>query len=195
MTFIQIQNDDCVKQGFVNMNFTIKKKVTGWEKAMYYFSIVNTSYKDIWFVEDDVFFYNEQTLLNIDTNYKDGDLLSNTYKENATGEKDSWNWKYIQIEIPPPYFSAMVCAVRISNLLLKKIKEYANTYNTLFFLEALFPTLCKTNQLIYHTPKELRTILYRKNYSWNDCTISNLYHPLKDIHRHRIYRKKLNSKK
>ena len=40
--FIQINNDECRNNGFCNSNYiTLKKDVTGWDKALYYFSIIN----------------------------------------------------------------------------------------------------------------------------------------------------------
>jgi len=138
---IQINDKDCLESGFINMNFTMNKLVTSWEKAMYYFSTINTDYNKVWFFEDDVFFFNEQSLISIDSIYNNSDLLSNTYYENPNGLKNYWNWYIINIEFEPPYYRAMVCCVRMSLQLLFKIKEYAKKYNTLFFLEALFPTL------------------------------------------------------
>ena len=95
------------------------------------------------------FFYDEHVLLNIDSKYDNSDLLSNSYGENTIGHKNDWHWNRIDINFPPPYYCAMVCCVRISIELLFKIKEYANKYNTLFFLEALFPTICKKYNLQY----------------------------------------------
>jgi hypothetical protein len=69
-----------------------------------------------------------------------------------------------------------------------KIKNYADEYKTLFFLEALFPTLCKKYNLKYETPNELINIIYRKDYDKNDIDKINIYHPLKDINMHNYYR-------
>jgi len=49
INIIQINDNECIKNGFVNMNFTIKKDVTSWEKAIYYFSTINTRYNNVWF--------------------------------------------------------------------------------------------------------------------------------------------------
>ena len=86
----------------------------------------------------------------------------------------------------------MVCCVRISSNLLSKIRNYANEHNTLFFLEALFPSICKTNNMKYDTPEELRTVVWRENYVDNDIDKHNLYHPVKDIIKHEYYRDMLN---
>ena len=189
LNIIQINNNDCISKGFINMNFTIKKDITSWEKAIYYFSSINTKYNKVWFFEDDVFFYNEKSLLNIDLKYDNSDLLSrefnNTY---ISGSKNFWHWDKININLQPPYYRCMVCCVRISSKLLYKIKNYANTHNTLFFLEALFPTICKKNNMKFDTPIEFKNIIYKKTYNDKDIDKINLYHPIKDISKHKYYR-------
>jgi hypothetical protein len=194
INIIQINDEECKKNGFINMNFIMNKEITAWEKSLYYFSTINTEYKKIWFFEDDVFFYDEESLLRIDSKYDNSDLLSNYYYENINGDRNYWNWKYIDIQLQPPYYCAMVCCVRISSNLLSKIKSYANEHNTLFFLEALFPTICKVNSMNYDTPTEFNNIIYRKNYEDTDIDEINLFHPIKDIAKHKYYRDMLNKK-
>lgn len=189
INIVQIIDDDCRKNGVINMNFLIlRKDVSGWEKAVYYFSFVNTVYDNVWFFEDDVFFYSEKTLLDIDSNYNKCDLLSNFYTENTCGNKTSWHWNKIDIKFSPPYYYAMVCCIRLSSDLLLRIKDYANKYNTLFFLEALFPTLCKKYDLQYNTPYQFRNIIWRKNYIDTDLDRSGLFHPIKNTMKHEYYR-------
>jgi len=72
--------------------------------------------------------------------------------------------------------------------MLKQIDIYATKYKTLFFLEALFPTLCKKYKLHYDTPKELNQIIYRKDYTANDIDKTMIYHPVKNIEHHIKFR-------
>lgn len=186
---IQIPNNICTQNGFSNTcTITIFKNVSGWTKAVYAFSSIHTTYNNVWFFEDDVFFNNENTLLQIDLKHHCSDLLSNVYMENTDGEKKSWLWRKITIHIPPPYYNAMICCIRVSNKLLSSIKEYANTHKTLFFAEALFPTLCKKHNLQYETPDEFTTVHYRKNFNDVDINTHNIFHPVKDINKHIHYR-------
>jgi hypothetical protein len=194
INIIQINNEICKKNGFINMNFIINKDVSAWEKSIYYFSTINTQYNNVWFFEDDVFFYDEKSLLQIDSKYYNSDLLSNTYHENIDGYKNNWQWHRIDIKFSPPYYAAMVCCVRISSKLLSKLRDYANKHNTLFFLEALFPTICKINNMKYDTPIEFENIVYRKNYENTYFDKKKLYHPIKDITKHVYYRNILNKK-
>jgi hypothetical protein len=191
INIIQINNEECKKNGFMNMNFIIKKEITAWEKSIYYFSTINTEYEKVWFFEDDVFFYNEESLLHIDSTYDNSDLLSNSYTENVNGHKNNWHWYAIDIQLQPPYYAAMVCCVRISSNLLSKIRNYANEYHTLFFLEALFPTICKVNNMKYDTPTEFKNIVYTKNYADRDIDKNNLFHPVKNMTKHNYYRNML----
>ena len=85
------------------MNFCIGKEITAWEKSLYYFSTINTEYEKVWFFEDDVFFYDEESLLRIDSKYDNSDLLSNSYGKNANGHKNDWHWAKIDIRFQPPY--------------------------------------------------------------------------------------------
>lgn len=189
INIIQINNEECKKKGFVNMNFVIKKYITAWEKSIYYFSNINIKYDKVWFFEDDVFFYDENVLSRIDSKFNDSDLLSrefnNTY---ISGPKNFWHWENIKIKFEPPYYRCLVCCVRMSSNLLFKISDYANKHNTLFFLEALFPTICKINNMQHDTSDEFINIVYRKNYMIKDFNEYNIYHPIKKINLHKYYR-------
>lgn len=186
---IQIDNNNCVNSGFkCTSTVTLKKDVTGWDKAVYYFSYINNTYHNVWFFEEDVFLYNEKTLLDIDSKYIDGDLLSNKYGENLLGRNTDWVWHMINIKFPPPYYCAMVCGVRMSKPMLSAIKEYATTHKTLFFLEALFPSICKRHGLKYDTPDELHTVTHRNVFKDTDINTNNLFHPMKDLNKHIYFR-------
>lgn len=187
--FIQIVNNECEKNGFVNVNYLMRKNVTGWEKALYYFSRTENKYPKVWFIEDDVFLQSENTLKNIDKFYPDSDLLAaKCLKKSAC---KSWpHWKAITINFKPPYFKSMVCATRLSDKLLSHINLYASTNSTLFFLEALFPTLAKKNKLLYHCPAELSTVVWRKDWKIGQLNSKNIYHPIKEINLHIEHRRK-----
>jgi len=166
INFIQIDKNLCKDAGYMNVTLTIgRKDPSGWEKALYYFSRMNKRYNNVWFIEDDVYFYDENTLLNIDQAYPNSDLLSNKFEENKDGKLDDWHWDKIMsnIKFDPPYYKTMVCAVRMSNKLLECISNYAKQHNTLFFLEVMYVTLAIKNNLIYSTTPELHSIHWRKD--------------------------------
>jgi hypothetical protein len=129
-------------------------------------------------------------LLDIDMQHPNSDLLTAPYSEQTMG--DRWHWKVIPIyNIPPPYYHAMVCATRMSATMLNSIYKYANTYQTLFFIEALLPTLAKKNDFIYDTPIELSTIVYRRNGENDDLNKTHIFHPIKNIESHIELRKNI----
>ena len=187
--FIQIENEKCKLNGYIDTNFMLNKLISGWDKALYYFGVENNNYNFVWFIEDDVFFYNEDTLLQIDNKYINDDLLSNSYCKNKKGKKNTWHWYRINIQYPPPYYNGMMCAVRFSNSMMKCINNYAKKYNTLFFLEALFPTIAIKNNLKYNNPNEFNNILYRHDFKEEYIDKKNLFHPVKDLTKHIYFRK------
>jgi hypothetical protein len=193
ITYIQIPNEECIAHGFSDMNFLIKKQVTGWEKAVYYFSLKNKEHGYVWFLEEDVFIYGEKTLLDIDYKYPKSDLLTRTYKTNETGRRNLWHWASVNIKLNPPYYEAMVCICRLSQPLLSAISEYASTHKKLFFLEALFPTIAKQKGLVYDTPSELDEVVYGRNLKTRQVVNkTRVFHPFKNISTHRNKRKNLN---
>jgi hypothetical protein len=193
--FVQISNELCQAAGFTNLNFMVHKTITAWEKALFYFSVMNANkYNKVWFLEDDVFVNREKTLLDIDSQYPKADLLTNRYDTNNIGrQKHGWKWEGISpnINLPLPHYNAMCCACRMSTKMLNAILKYATANKRLFFLEACFPTIAKSEKLIYKTPRELFFIRFNNTYL-RSTTISpkNLYHPIKNVIEHKIIRNK-----
>jgi hypothetical protein len=190
ITFIQINDQKCKDNFFINTSYIVfKKEIIGWEKALYYFSIENINHNYIWFMEDDVFFYNENTIENIDMKYKCDDLLSRKYDINKHGNTTEWLWNRINMyNISPPYYNGMMCCVRFSKKMLEHIHNYGKNNKTLLFLEALFPTIAIKNNLIYNTPDEFDEIHWRKDFVVTDLIKSNLYHPIKNLEQHITFR-------
>lgn len=184
INFIQIKNDDCLNGGFKSTSYiTVKKHVIGWDKALYYFAHINCIYDYVWFMEDDVYFYDENTLTNIDIKYKDHDILCNSSFEEA--KLNEWLWHMIKIKLQPPYYCGMMCITRFSKNMIDSIKDYASKNNTLFFLEALFPTIAiKYNLKYYINPDEFVTVTHRDKHDLNMINKTNLYHPVKNIESH-----------
>jgi len=194
--FVQINNDECIINGFQNiLTLYFHKKVTGWDKVIYKMCKERHNYRYIWIVEDDVFIPYEKTLLDIDNNknYESIDLISQTpYNE---GDYSTWLWHFFihEIKVEKPYYCGMMCAIRVTPKLLEKVDEYAKTHNSLFFLEAFFPTITKYYGLNCGPMiDEIKTIMYQADYEDTDIKTTNLYHPMKDIERHDKLRKLLN---
>jgi len=190
--FVQIDDDLCKFHGYHNFVYPTKdlpNKPLAWDKAMFYFCDINTSYEKIWLIEDDVFFLNEKVIENIDNKYPNSDLLVPSHILNHSGELDSWQfWFCAKETINLPWAHSMSCACRVSNTLLRKIKEYVDHNKKLFFHELMFNTLSEQNQLIIDTPCELGTVQYNTEWNLDNLNLNNIYHPIKD------YVKQLNIK-
>ena len=180
--FIQMDEMKCQEAG-IQYAADVGNKIGkgfGWEKGIYNFTIVNTDYNHVWLLEEDVFMFDESTLINIDEKYGDKDILCNSSFEE--GKLDEWLWKYISIPFNPPYYCGMMCACRLSKKYLKIIKDYASYHKTLFFIEAFFPSLAKYSNLdVVANPDELLTITYREDFSLDKYNKTNLFHPCKDV--------------
>jgi len=190
ITFLQIPSNDCSQRNIRNCTTTavIRKEVSGWDKALYCFMHVYTDYQYVWFLEDDVFFHDTNTLIAIDSRYDNYDLLCNTNYEE--GKSNEWLWSSIDIGFPSPYYCGMVCASRMSRNMLICLQEYANRNKTLFFHEAMFPSIAKYFRLnTIEAPKELQTITYNRAWDFpKDFNSHQLYHPIKNPEHHLMIR-------
>jgi len=193
INFIQIENETCEKSGYKHSSTLLmkSKNVIAWDKAFYYFAIINKNYEDVWLIEDDVFFKSENDLLNIDNRYNSNQVLTKPHMSTENGQYRKWFWPKLTINMDPPYFKCMVCACRMSKSLFESINDYISKNGSMFFIEALIPTLTIKNNLSHAFVKELETILYDKKWSnSNFMTSDNLYHPAKNIEMHKVLRER-----
>jgi hypothetical protein len=193
INFIQIKNDECADNYFTNSSTTTgMPSIISWDKALYYFSNINTKYDNVWFIEADVFFYGESTISNLDSKYSSSDILVSKCDPKKPGE---WLWSRIHIGFPEPHFCGMVCAVRMSSALLFHIDQYARSNKSLFCLEAMFISIAMYKGLKLDIPNELKTIVYQKDWQMNEINKDNLYHPVKNMDNHNEFRQILDGKR
>ena len=116
-----------MERGFFGFNPVVNKisKCSAWDKALYFFSNLNTAYDNVWFIEDDVFVPSVEAIVNIDDRHKDADIVSAENNINHTGELESWLWwQHVPKNVfPLPWACSMVCAVRLSKATLKAINH------------------------------------------------------------------------
>jgi hypothetical protein len=94
LTIVQIDNHKCREKGYINTStIVLKKDISGWDKALYYFTYIKNNYEYVWLLEDDVFFNNEDTLIAIDNKYIQEDILCNSSFEEA--KLNEWLWRFI----------------------------------------------------------------------------------------------------
>jgi len=189
VTFIQMSDDFCKSNGYQNALIPTgnipNKPTTAWDKALFYFCLIRSNYKHVWFIEDDVFFLKESVIENIDNNYNDSDLLTPFNDINTNGTMSGWeNWYTIAGKMNTPWSRSMVCACRLSNRLLKLIKQYANEKKTLVYHEVFFNTLAYQNNYKIDNPTELSTVHYNTRWNENELNLNHFYHPIKNIKIH-----------
>jgi hypothetical protein len=186
INIIQIDNQDCYNKCYTNCNAAVEfPEVIAWDKSMYYFNEVNTSYEYVWLVEDDVFIYDENVLMSIDEKHRRADLLTAFHEINETGEMYSWShWVNVIHRIELPWAHSMVCAMRVSKQLLMEIVKYKHKHGHLFFIESMFNTIAHQNNLLIENPVELSNIHWNTSWNRDDIDIKKLYHPFKNIDDH-----------
>ena len=181
--------------GYKSTVLSFTNKACSRDKALYFFNrVYNDSYSYLWMIEEDVLVPHVDTIANIDLKYPTGDLLSASHGI-VRSVSSNWHWPHInrQIRIPPPYACSMICAIRTSVALMRKIDEYAETANNLFMDEALFNTIALQSDLEVITPSELSTIHYNTKWTMNDFTLTNLFHPVKVIEEQYAIRDRLSA--
>jgi hypothetical protein len=192
INFVKVSNDTCINSGYIHsihmptssLRF---KEIVAWDRALYYFT--NEKFYDkIWFFEEDCFFYDEETILDIDRKYPDPDILCRDKIPEPKEGEWGWFWAAINIHFPPPYFHSLICAVRMSKTLLFHINEYVKIHKKLFFIEALFPSIAHKNNLIYELCDELEPLYWRRDWKLEEFNKNKIYHPVKNIEEQRIAR-------
>jgi hypothetical protein len=215
---IQIDDTECRGKGYFNLNPIIKKEsgCSAWDKALYYFCLIDTSHDNVWFIEDDVFVPLPETIYKMDQKYGKADIISKENSVNELGVLIDWFWwKCVpKKRLPPPWAKSMVCAVRLSRRLLKVLALFiqANKHKLRFtniaikfanfltqrkedfprkfyFVEYIFHTLALNNQLSVVIAKELCGIQWRKQWDVSEMDVETLYHPVKDANLHGYFRK------
>jgi hypothetical protein len=193
LNFIQVDNEEYKAAGFIDVDF-MEEIISGWHKSLYYFCIKHPAiYEHTWFFEDDVFFHSEETLRAIDIKHPDSDLLSNKFAVNDDGNA-SWHWYKVQTRYPLPWYNAMTCIVRMSRKCLDCIASYAAEHKTLFFIEAMFPTIAMKCDLICDSPNEFRNVYFRHEFNPVVLNGVDLYHPYKDYDLHKTLRDFIDTK-
>lgn len=204
--FIQLNNHLCAASGFKNSLVGLDKRnidqVSVLDKALCYFAVLKKRHRNVWFIDDNTFFYNEDTLLNIDKKHPNEDYLSGYYYDN-TVKSHEWYWprekggEYIvhdrNICLSPPFYKSMTSACRLSATALAVLKAYIYRVGSAFFSEVMITTLVKQHGLKYETPKELFTVTPHgwENWKYNDINKIQLYQPIDNIRRHIMLRESL----
>lgn len=189
--FIQITDKICIENGYINCTSSQIKTPAAYDKAFYYFTHIDDSYDYIWFLEDDVFVPNTNTITDIDYSYDSTiDLLIENFIH-YNDSKEWGHWPYLTHNKCENSYHAMVCGIRVSKNFLKIIKNYAADKSTFYFHEIMIPTLAIQNNLSVKKIPELQYITWNDTFNVLHIYSNNLYHPIKNLNQHVAYRKML----
>lgn len=192
-----VEDQECRKHNYVGCNIAqghthISKDIIAWDKFLFLFCEVLTTYDYVWVFEDDVFIPFVNTIAKLHDNYSCYDLVTpNNFPK--TDNAMDWHWESIMESIKAPYHFSMVCAMGLSRKVLTKIREYKKQNNKLFHIEAMFNTIAMQNKLTVHAPLELKSVVWMGEWSINEFLLlpNNVFHPKKDTSEHPEYRKRI----
>jgi hypothetical protein len=198
---IQVTDEECRNANYYNSSVASNlKPIVAWDRALYYFNTQVDSfytYKNVWFLEDDVFLMSEDVLIKIDEKYPESDLLTAFHDVNESGDAQiGWeHWVNVIHHIEPPWAHSLISASRLSFVILALVHRYVKD-RPLMFIEALFSTIAHhrnsiPDQQLIHHPDELKdTITYDKKWDRDQVDITKLYHPFKKMEDHEYIRNK-----
>lgn len=199
LNFIIISDEECKNSNYINSDYMFKP-IVATDRAFYYFNKINNNYDFIWFCEDDVFFFDINTLKNLDKEYPSADLIIPSMTKTYNPEQSDWvHWKNLTKDFnnifTKPWGNSLICLARMSKKMMKSLDNFVNNHKQLMYKEALFQTLALNNNMEIITPKELSKITWPKE--WDILDIINdknnnknyIYHPVKDINKHLELRK------
>jgi len=189
--FLLFKEEESKANGYWDASYLIKKEVIAWDKALYYFARVNTTYKNVWLCEDDVFIHSVNIIHNIDTRYPETDLLCVNKMKNTTGETNSWmHWVKAQEMFDLPWSGSLISFCRVSSRLFASIDEFVKKNEKLTFLEVLFPTVADKNGFTIEHPIELSGIDHAPKTVEAVVDNGTVYHAVKNIKAHLMLRSK-----
>jgi hypothetical protein len=195
--FIKISDDECRQHGYIHSSYMptsslVFNEIIAWDRALCYFTNMNTNHEQVWFFEDDVFFNNEKTIIKIDLKHNsDTDLLCKD--KNPEPKQGEWNWFWpaIQIHFPGPHFHSPICAIRLSKMYLEKLNDYIKRSKKLAFIEALLPSIAYYNNLKVELVDEFKQIHWRRDWEFGDINTHDIFHPMKNMEQQATFRKQL----
>jgi hypothetical protein len=195
--FVQIPNEVCFMHGFKWSSYMPTSsiqfnEIIAWDRALYYFCWIKPNYRHVWFLEDDIFIYGEETVENLDTKYPNSDLLCRDMTpEPKEGEWD-WFWPCVSIPFQSPHFRSMICAVRMSVSMLQCLSDYIGNYGKMTFIEALFPSLAFYHSLRIDTPGEFEKIEWCRDWIGTvSISKTDFVHPIKNHNMHILQRSRM----
>jgi len=196
ITLLFIDEKSAEEKGFKSSVLYFQGRACSRDKALYYFSIEKPDvYDNVWMIEDDIFFYNLETIRRLDQRYPSSDLLTKKFdivrNEHEKNEMSWPHWHFLNDKIGFPWTKGMISVIRVSSLLLAVIRDYALKNKTLLFDESMFTTLSLHYNLIVETPPEFQEVIWYDHINWNYLNSTHFLHPIKDLSFHEKLRRNI----
>jgi hypothetical protein len=209
----RVDEEVCNYYNFKNINPLIKeKKVTAWNKVIYFLCREVKFLDFCWIVEDDVFIPSVESVRNLTKEYSKYDLVVPNDKANIDQSREYWHWYRMPVYMEKNYYNSsldiknhpekswhksMVCAIGVSRRLLYLINLHVLAYKELFFLEAIFNTIAHQAELDIKVLENFETIKWKQDWKESDILEKpeNWFHPMKDFSLHPVYREMLKIEK
>ena len=185
VTFIQYPKGEAERAGYLG-SVSFIPGASSRCKALYYFcsrcddpSFVS-EFDHLWMIEEDVFVPKTDTMHQMDHQFPAAGMLSPTHQM-YRGQGNEWHWPKVRSSgLAQPWFSSMICAIRISWPVLRAIRDFVASHRRLAFCEVIFNTLAHHAHASVITPPQLRHIVWRNDWDHTNVTETfSLYHPIK----------------
>lgn len=178
--YINIREDFCRASGFSNFgdnNFQFPE-IKNIDKAIFFLSRLfrkkkKQFYEDLWFIHDNVFFFSEKTLIQMDNRYAGKGLVCKNLINAEKIKNPHEQWRIFgqtsreRFSVPNMnlYYSNL-SAFRINKAMVLSCRSYSEHHMRLFNYENYIPSYCILNRFTVCRPPHLRSLLKHKN-SWS----------------------------
>ena len=179
--YVNISEEYCIRSGYSGFSYNDRNKVESkaLEKAalfMYglYKKLRKEMYRNIWFIHEDVFFFSEKTLKDIDKRYSKASLVcKNLLRASSIKDKKTlWrlfgeNSRNRHAVDNSQLFYSNLKAFRIRPEMMLSYNSYAEHHSQLFYNEIYLPTFALLNNFTISRPPEMRTISSEPPQNWD----------------------------
>lgn len=179
--YVNISEEHCIRSGYSGFSYNDRNKVESkaLEKAALfmfglYKKFTKEMYRNIWFIQEDVFFFSEKTLKNIDKRYTKASLVcKNLLRASSIKDKKTlWNLfgensreRHAVDNLILFYSNLKVFRIRPE--MMMSYNSYAEHHNQLFYHEIYLPTYALLNHFTISRPPEMRTISSEPPQNWD----------------------------
>jgi hypothetical protein len=150
-----------------------------WDKAIFYFSAIDQHYDFVWLIEDDVYISSVSTFMAV--HEQSLNCSTDLTVREAIKHPIDLRKRYMAHTVQP-WYRSLVVAVGVSKRLLFLIRTFVEKYDVLEYVEFMFTTIAKQNNLTIFHPIQFQSLLSpgSKHPCYDFITDNDSwYHPIK----------------